>query len=32
ESKRNHIPRKCLNFHSPLVVFLCFVNGKFCLA
>ncbi|MDN6893860.1 IS30 family transposase, partial [Klebsiella pneumoniae] len=31
-SKRNHIPRKSLNYHTPLEVFLSYVNVKFCLA
>ncbi|TEA56689.1 helix-turn-helix domain-containing protein [Enterococcus faecium] len=31
-SKRNHIPRKSLNYQTPLEVFLSYVNGKFCLA
>jgi IS30 family transposase len=30
--KRNHIPRKSLNYQTPLEVFLSYVNGKFCLA
>ncbi|HAP9010076.1 TPA: IS30 family transposase, partial [Enterococcus faecium] len=30
-SKRNHIPRKSLNYQTPLEVFLSYVNGKFCL-
>ncbi|BDP50114.1 hypothetical protein EfmJHP10_15500 [Enterococcus faecium] len=29
-SKRNHIPRKSLNYQTPLEVFLSYVNGKFC--
>ncbi|RXW41205.1 IS30 family transposase, partial [Enterococcus faecium] len=28
-SKRNHIPRKSLNYQTPLEVFLSYVNGKF---
>ncbi|OTN69577.1 hypothetical protein A5828_002563, partial [Enterococcus faecium] len=27
-SKRNHIPRKSLNYQTPLEVFLSYVNGR----
>ncbi|NTO48496.1 IS30 family transposase, partial [Enterococcus faecium] len=30
-SKRNHNPKKSLNYQTPLEFFLNYVNGKFCL-